>query len=193
LFVVRSPIVDTESATLLLRMELVSYGTVAQFGPRARSANRQLRPPGSSTPMADYWRPVLEAERDPVRLRDLRAEAQADLDSWLRRPLAPDTTETLEELCARIVRDGWGVTADDCSRAMRCTTSLVRRARLSAMRHPETGHHLPVRTADPWRWAHHLDAVGLSVRQIAALTGVPKSTLHRAFLSGPRRRARAGG
>jgi DNA-binding IclR family transcriptional regulator len=173
-------------------MSLLSYGTVQVLGAHSRSAAGQVMPPGESAPMHDRWALVFDRHHEPERLRDLLAEARAELDGWLRRPLAPDTTETLEELCARIVTDGWGVTADDCSRAMRCTPTLVRRARLAATRHPESGYHLPVRTVDPWRWAHQLDSAGLSVRQIAALTGVPKSTLHER-LSGPRRRERAGG
>jgi hypothetical protein len=186
-------VLDDAARTLLLRMSLVSYGSVQSLGAHSRSAaGQEVMPPGEPEPMHDRWSMVFEREHDPDRLRDLIGEGQSELDAWLRRPLAPDTTETLEELCARIVTDGWGVTADDCSRAMRCTPTLVRRARLAANRHPESGYHLPVRTVDPWRWAYQLDAVGLSVRQISALTGVPKSTLHER-LSGPRRQAGAGG
>ena len=124
--------------------------------------------------------------------------------SWTRRTpnfkvgferkalLANGTTETLEELCARIVQDGWAIPTDECARAMRCTPTLVRRARLAAERHPETGYSLPPRQQDPMEWALKLDAVGLSVRQIATLTGLPKSTIHDR-LSGPRRRAFTGG
>lgn len=177
---------------VLVRMALVSYGAVQSFGPRSRSADRQLRPPGESAPMVDRWAALFAGAADAEQLRALVGEAQAELDAWLRRPLVPETTETLGELCARIVSDGWGITAEECARAMRCTVTLVRRSRLDAVRHPETGYHLPGRQSDPMAWALRLDMAGLSLREIEDLTGVPKSTLHDR-LSGPRRTTRAGG
>jgi hypothetical protein len=172
-------------------MSLVSYGNVQNFGPRSRSAVRQSRPQGESFPMAERWADIFERAH-PDALPELLDEAQAELDAWLHRPLAPDTTETLEELGARIVRDGWGISADECARAMRCTPTLVRTARLAEGKHPETGHSLPARESDAMSWALRLNMAGLSLREIEALTGVPKTTLHRR-LSGPQRATRAGG
>jgi len=141
--------------------------------------------------MHHRWGPIL-ARAYGEQLSDLLGEAQAELDAWIRRPLAPDTAETLEDLYARIVEDGWGVTASECARAMRCTPTLVRRARLAAGRHPENGYHLPGAGTDVYVWACSLDAAGLTVRQIALVTGLPKSTLHD-HLSGPRRPDRRRG
>jgi hypothetical protein len=75
------------------------------------------------------------------------------------------------------VSDGWGVSADDCARAMRCTPTMVRRARLAEMRHPDNGYVLPD-GHDPITWAVELDSIGLTLRQIEAVTGVPRTTLH---------------
>jgi hypothetical protein len=121
-------------------------------------------------------------------------EARSELDAWIRRPFAPDTTESWEEIAARIVADGWGLSAMDCAVAMRCNLSMVRRARLAELRHPETGYVIPDDLRrDPLSWAIQLDAIGLTLRQVEAITGVPKSTLHdrlgsRAGSRAPRRR-----
>lgn len=138
--------------------------------------------------MADQWAALFAAAPTPDALAELTDAARHDYDTTVRRPLAPDTTETWEELAARIVRDGWGCTADDCAMAMRCTPSMARRARLAEMRHPDTGYALPARM-DAVAWAVQLDAAGLSVREIAMVTGVAKSTLHDR-LAGKTRRPR---
>lgn len=127
--------------------------------------------------MHEAWSAIFAGVSDPELARTLLDEARAELDAWLRRPLAHDTTETWEELAARIVGDGWGVTAQECAMAMRCTPTMVRRARLAEMRHPDTGYHLP-EAPDPITWAIELDRMGLSLREIEGITGVAKSTLH---------------
>lgn len=181
----------TDPETLLTRMALISYGATQALGRSGKAAERQLYPPGEAAPMHDRWSRILQSASE-AELPALMEEANAELQSWIRRPLVSNAAETLEELCARIVQDGWAIGAEECARAMRCTPTLVRRARLAAERHPETGYSLPPRQQDPMTWAFKLDAVGLSVRQIATLTGLPKSTIHDR-LSGPRRRAIAGG
>jgi hypothetical protein len=164
--------------TLLARMALLSNGTVTKLGGRGGGESSRIGPPGDSRPMVDEWAALFAGARTADALARLFEEAQAALDHHLRRAFAPDTTETWEELAARIVRDGWGVTADDCARAMRCTPSMVRRARLAEMRHPDTGYALPAKM-DAVAWARALDDAGLSVREIATVTGVAKSNVHR--------------
>lgn len=163
---------------LLARMSLISYGSVQRFGGRRGVEPERIGPSGEGEPMAELWAFEFDRARTDEDLFWLLEEAEDDLNSWTRRQLAPDTTETLEELCDRIVSDGWGVTANECAMAMRCTPTLVRRARLGANRNPESGHALPEPQADRMAWARALDKVGLSYRQIEALTGLPKSTLH---------------
>jgi hypothetical protein len=163
--------------TLLFRMSLVSYGGTQHLGGRGGESGR-IGPPGEAQPMADRW--ALDFDRATTRdeLSRLYEEARAEFDAWIRKPLAVDATETWEELAERIVTDGWGITAGECAMAMRCTPNMVRRARLAELRHPESGYALPVET-DPVSWARKLDDAGLTLRQIEALTGVPKSTVHR--------------
>lgn len=164
-----------DAATLLARMALLSYGATQHFGGRGGDSGR-IGPPGDARPMADRWASRFAAA-SPSALAGLVEEAEREFDAWIRKPLAPDTTETWEELAGRIVSDGWGITASECAMAMRCTPTMVRRARLAELRHPETGYGLPVE-ADSMAWARALDDAGLTLRQIEAVTGVAKSTLH---------------
>jgi hypothetical protein len=158
-------------------MELLSYGSVSRMGGR-RSAESPGAPNGEAHPLHERWREIfMDAPADAIG--ELVQRAEAELDAALRRRFVVETTETFEELCARIVADGWGIDADECARAMRCNVSLVRRARLDAGRHPETGGALPEPRADRVAWARELDAAGLSLRQIESITGLPKSTVHR--------------
>jgi hypothetical protein len=158
-------------------MALLSYGGAQSFGGRGGESSR-IGPPGEARPMADEWARRFAGARDAEELGRLTDEAEAEYDTTVRRALAPDTTETWEELAARIVADGWGISAADCAMAMRCTPSMVARARLAELRHPESGYRLP-EIGDPVAWARALDQAGLTLRQIEALTGVSKSTVHR--------------
>jgi DNA invertase Pin-like site-specific DNA recombinase len=60
------------------------------------------------------------------------------------------------------------------SLACRCTPTLVRRVRVDGERNPETG-----REEGSLQHARDLLASGMSLRQVAVLTGISKSTLHR--------------
>ena len=163
---------------LLARMSLVSYGGVAALERRRGGDSGRIGPPGERYPMDEQLADALERAPDAGAARAILEAAEAEFAAYVRRPLAPDTTETWEELAARIVGDGWAMSARECADRMRTSPTLVRRARMAEMRHPETGYPLPERRADLMGWARELDAVGLSVRQIEALTSVPKSTLH---------------
>jgi hypothetical protein len=168
--------------TILARMELLSYGTVSRMGGR-RGAESPGAPAGEAHPLHDEWRERFASAPDDETLRAYVQQAEAALDAALRRRFVPEATETLDELCARIVGDGWGIDADECARAMRCTPSLVRRARLDAGRHPDTGAALPEARPDRIAWARELDAAGLSIRQIAAMVDMPQTSLYRALIA----------
>jgi hypothetical protein len=81
--------------------------------------------------------------------------------------------ETLEDLKARILREGQGWTPKEVALAMRVTPTLVRNVRTEAERDPEYGR-------PDGSLAHGLALLdaGLSIRQAAQITGIPKSTLH---------------
>lgn len=167
-----------EARNLLVRMSLLSYGGVSAMGYVRGGEPAGIGPTGEGMPMHHEWGALFDAAAD-ADLPALITQARAELDAWIRRPFAPDTTETWEELAARIVSDGWGVSARDCALAMRCTPTMVRRARLAAGRSPEYGYPLPEDGGDRLTWARALNAAGLSLGQIQGLTGIPKTTLHR--------------
>ena len=169
--------VRREAHDLLVRMALLSYGGVSSAGFVKGGEPSRIGPTGEGTPLHDEWGARFDAATDDD-LPDLVVQARAELDAWLRRPLTPDTTETLDELFARIVSDGFGVSATECAIAMRCTPTMVRRARLAAGRSPDTGYPLPEGDPDRMTWARALANAGLSLRQIEALTGIAKSTLN---------------
>jgi hypothetical protein len=168
-----------DQRALLARMALLSYGSVTKLGGARGGESGRVGPSGDAHPMVDRWAALFAGAATPEALAALTEEARHEFDTTIRRPLAPDTTETWEEHAARIVSDGWGITADECAMAMRCTPTMVRRARLAEMRHPDTGHALPPAENDPRAWARRLDEAGLTLRQIEAVTGVSKSAVHR--------------
>lgn len=65
--------------------------------------------------------------------------------------------------------------AVDVAIMCRCTVTVVRRARLAAERDPERGKSLAGVSVE--RWARELRACGYSLRQVSALTGIPRSTI----------------
>jgi hypothetical protein len=158
---------------VLAAWSIVSYGTVQRWGRQSPSCDLRAEPTGEGHPPAEFWiRRWLSA---PLNERPAIArEADAELTAWRRR--APELneikTETLAELKRRILKEGDGWSAKDVALACRCTPTLVRRTREEAERNPEDG-----RVEGSLAHARELHAQGLSLRQIATLTGIPKSTL----------------
>lgn len=170
--------VKATARPILARMELLSHGTVQRVGGR-RGSDSYGTPPGEGNPLHDVWREAIAKTTD-VEAARLAVQGAADaLDAAVRRRFVAHRTETLDELCARIITDGRGISDRDCAVAMRCTTTLVRRSRLEAGCHPDTGEALPAAAGDALTWARELAAAGLPVRQIERLTGVSKSRVHR--------------
>jgi len=168
-----------QARPLLLRMALLSHGSVAALGYRRASGFGDRAPSGDANPMVDRVISLLRAAETAEQAQAVLNQARAEYAAHVRRQLAPSTVETWDELAERVVADGWGLSVRECSVAMCCSVTLVRRARLGARRHPETGYALPEPRPDPLAWARELDAVGLSVRQIEALTGIPSTTVFR--------------
>jgi hypothetical protein len=163
---------------VLVRLMLISNAPVMRLGSvrGMNGAHESSRPPGESYPDAEHFAFRLECASTVAEARAAYIEARAALMRALRRPMAPGTTETLEEYMERAVNDGEGWTAEDAADALRCTPTFLRRLRLAAGRDPETGLLPP--TSDPWALARQLHDGGRSVRTISALTGIPRSTLH---------------
>jgi hypothetical protein len=171
--------VQAAAAPVLLRLALVSHAPTARLGSigsGSNSAHESHRPPGDSTPDAEYFRTRLDNAESLSDALEAYLQARACLAGILRRTMATVTGETAAELGERIVEDGEGWEAEDVALALRCTPTFVRKSRLSLGRDPETGYSAP--DGDPMAVALELRERGRSLRTIARLTGIPRSTLH---------------
>src|SRR4051794_31699081 len=93
------------------------------------------------------------------------------------RPHAELRAESLEDLGALVVDRGEGFDAQTVAISLRCTPTLVRRARLAAGLEPERGRPLEVNGNGP-ALGLELVANGYSLRAAALISGTPRSTLH---------------
>jgi DNA-binding IclR family transcriptional regulator len=167
----------TDANAVLVRMALISHGATMPLGIRRGDSGR-IMPPGERRPMHEVWGERIDAAPSAGARAVVVEQAHGALMAYIRRQFVVTTAESYDELAERIVTDGWGLDADECARAMRCTPTLIKRARLDARRHPDTGYALPDETPDRMAWARALRADGLSLRDVQTLTGLPKSTLH---------------
>ena len=149
-------------------------GTVTRYEVRA-GAEAMPGPQGEARPPGELfylmWRKAgSEAERALIIERAEQAHA-----AWVKRPEPPPEGETLDELEARVLsHEGWE--AKDVAMALRCTPTFVRRVRLRHDRSMDTG-----KVEGSLEHARELLDRGYSLRQVAMLTGIPKSTLHEAL------------
>lgn len=163
---------------ILIRLALVSQAPAGRLDamPRSHGTPEHRRPPGEAHPVAERLAESLRATRSKTQALAIVDEARVELQRATRRAMPPDTTETAEDLAERIVEDGAGWTVDEVALACRCLPSFVRASRLSLGRDPETGYTPP--DGDPMAVARVLHDAGRSLRTIARLTGVPRSTLY---------------
>ena len=158
---------------LVVGFALLQYGSVRIYeSPRAESDGAVL-PGGELHPPIEHWAQILRVCRTIEDVLGVMELARSELDSWRVRPEPPPAGETLDDLKERILTHaGWE--PRDVSLACRCTPTLVRQTRTEAERNPETG-----REEGSLMHAMDLLASGMSLRQVAVLTGIAKSTLHR--------------
>jgi hypothetical protein len=160
-------------SALVVGFALLQYGGVRVYESPRREGDGALLPPGELHPPLEHWADLLPRCRTVEEIIELLGLAQHELNSWRVRPEPPPDGETLEDLKDRILSyEGWE--PRDVSLACRCTPTLVRRARTEGERNPETG-----REEGSLTHARDLLAQGMSLRQVAVLTGISKSTLHR--------------
>jgi uncharacterized protein YhdP len=152
---------------------LLQYGGTMAWGRQAPAAERPLLPSGEGQPPLDYWLDLLDRCATVEDGEIVLDRARAELESWRRRPEPPPAGESLDDLKARILREGQGWTPKEVALAMRVTPTLVRNVRTEAERDPEYGR-------PDGSLAHGLALLdaGCSIRQAAQITGIPKSTLH---------------
>jgi hypothetical protein len=151
----------------------------------ARNRPDSAAPDGERAHPAEAW--AVELERlvgagAPVRAAELErfvGRLRAELDRVRRRPLAEVhvEAETLEDLAELIIDRGADINPKTVAISLRCTPTMVRRARLAAGRDPERGRLVEV-NGNGAGLGLELVGAGLSTRAASALSGVARSTLH---------------
>jgi hypothetical protein len=171
------PTLLDEARPTLLALTLLSSAPTSQLGVSAGPGGAHIsgRPAGPSRTPAERYALEISGALTMREGRRWLSRARAELQEARRRPLALIDCDTLADLEGRIVTEGAGMRPLEVAIACRCTTTMVRRARLSAGCDPERGGQLG--DATPREWAAQLRSAGFSLRQTAALTGVPRSTL----------------
>ena len=158
---------------LVVGFALLQYGSVRVYESSTAKGDGAVLPGGELHPPIEHWAQILPRCRTIEELLTVLALAQSELSAWKVRPEPPPEGETLDELAERILSfEGWE--PKDVSLACRCTPTLVRRVRHAAERNPDTG-----REEGSLQHARDLLSQGMSLRQVAILTGISKSTLHR--------------
>ena len=151
-----------------------------------------MAPSGEGTHPAESWAEKLEGLAGAHLERAVRA-LRDELDRVRRRPLAGVRGETVEALAELVLDRGAGFTALEVSVALRVTPTFVRRTRLAHGLDAERGRHVKV-NGHGAALGVQLIANGYSVRAAAAaaISGVPRSTLHDGFRRASRPRAGTG-
>lgn len=160
---------------LVIAYQLLGYGNVTHYGTR-RAAEGQALPAGEPDPPLTHWLDLWFSAPSPSERQLIVDGARAELAAWKRRPDPPPAGESAEQMIDRLIRIGEGWTPHDVALAFRCTPTLVRRWRSEHDRNPETG-----RVEGSLAHAKDLIERGMTLRQAAMLTGIPKSTIHDAL------------
>lgn len=157
----------------MLDLELTSTARAHAFAPVVTvSTPTSSAPSGDESPAA-YWRARFARAADEREASELVKQAREELRRIRRRSFPAIAYDTADELGDLVVRDGEGVDALGVAIALRCTPTFVRRQRIVRGRDPEYGRVVDVELS-----ARSLRDAGLSIRQVSAVLGVPRSTLH---------------
>lgn len=152
--------------------ELLQYGHVMAWGQQPKLADRPVFPSGEPATPFEFYLDLLPQCQTLAEVHALLRRARSELEAWRRRPEPPPEGETFDDLKRRIIHEGEGWTAHEVALAMRVTPTLVRNVRHEFDRDPERG-----RPDGSLQHGLALLASGLSLRQAAQITGIPKSTL----------------
>lgn len=188
-----------EMRDLLARLELVSAGTTASWGASGGgdSSGDPAPESGDPNPPHLHYRESYErAHHDDLehehrdggptsrqRRRVIRAAAEelerlTGRGSALERPAG----ESRDDLAQRIVSEGRGYTVDEAAVHFRCGPRDITKARIAGNRAIDNGDPLEPNTehdrAAALERAVRMADDGMTVRQIAWTTGLPKSTVN---------------
>lgn len=158
----------------LAELELTSTAPARAFVPAVSGSPPESSPPTGERSPAEHWRDAYNTKStERERVVVLRG-ARAELAHLRRRRFAVGVTRDGDDLRERVLAEGEGVAVELVALALRCTPTLVRRVRLASGRDAERGRLVELTGMEP----RALRDAGLSLRAIASVTGVSRSTLH---------------
>ena len=169
-----------EARQTLVRLALTSSTPARLLVPVVSRSSLGSRPPtGDATPSVEWLAVELEAAGEDVEaIRRVLGYARAELAVIVRRDLAPTLyADTAADLAELIVERGESYSPLELSVALRCTPTMVRRARLAAGRDAERGRPVQL-NGNGKALGLELLAAGLSVRAASLISGTARSTLH---------------
>lgn len=170
----------------LAQMAVLPYGTVMNYnGNSGRSSEHPggRRPAGEALSEEDKYRARWQGCRTIRAARLVVEEAEAELEHWRHAKRVEVKEENWQQLARRICATGSGWSAEDVAQALKVTVSQVRRARVDAKLHPETGKEPRVAvilsTEERKARVNALAADGWLAKNIAKELGVAYKTVLR--------------
>lgn len=161
------------AAQVFVELELTSVTPARAFVPVVSGPPPGSRPPHGDESPATYWRERFAKASSEHEQRLAVDGARAELRRIRRRPFAVVEYDNADELAQRVIDEGEGFPIVDVAIALRCTPKFVRRARIAHECEPERGQRVALDELTP----EALLEAGLSIRQVSAVVGVPRSTL----------------
>jgi hypothetical protein len=166
------PRLDTQARQILAELELTSTTPARTFLPVVTSSAPDSMPPTGTESPADHWRERFIAATDDAELVVLVEQAAKELRHLRKRTFPAGAWRDRDDLLERVL-GAEGVAPEAIALALRCTPTMVRRLRLTHGCEPEHGRHVTLAALDP----ADLVRAGLSLRAVATVLDVPRSTL----------------
>jgi hypothetical protein len=175
---------DRAMRSVLLQLELASNGVTASYNSAGGGGEKTAVLPAGTGGWHLYWRDEYARQTDNTgRARTLQgAEDELKLITG-RYQRQPTTGETQDEQVARMLRETEGWTPEQVEQSSwRTSPRVLRRARISDDRDPNTGYRVTLRLdedAAPADRAREMKSKGMSLRQIGLALGKDKQQIQR--------------
>lgn len=173
---------DQQMHAVLLELMMLMQGKTQSWNATTKGGDRDPCPSGEAYPIAEEYRDRYhQAAGDIARTRVLH-DARDELERWRGHGITRHAGETTAQEEVRMLREGKGFDPQTVAVRFNTSASRVRRVRIQGQHTPETGLPLPGAVAPPsgdLARMVELKGNGYTLRQIATLTGKPRSTVDR--------------
>jgi hypothetical protein len=168
------PSVERRMRYVLLQLALTSTAPARGLVPVVSVGSPESAIPTGERSPAERWCETYNmAVSDAAQAGALRG-ASEELAHLRRRKFRVGESANGDDLRERILGDGEGAETQVVALALRCTPTLVRRTRLAAGRDADYGRIVALDEVTP----SALLEAGLSLRAVALVTGLARSTLY---------------